>query len=64
MIAIGPCLEILPGTELKSFGLIPLVKEILRQPNIDCGTWLFVITLKQVYSEETNGARKNTKHIV
>lgn len=58
MVAIGPYLEILPGTELKSFGLIPLVKEILRQPNIDCGTWLFMITLKQVYDKETNGAEK------
>ena len=35
MTAIVPCPEILPETELKSFGLVSLVEEIPRRPHSD-----------------------------
>jgi hypothetical protein len=40
----------LPKIKLKSFGLISLAEEISRQPCIDCGRWLLVITFMQIYN--------------
>lgn len=43
-------------------GLNVLVEEILRKPNIESLTWLFVITLMQIYSEKnTHRAERNYK---
>ena len=44
-----PHLKSLPEAKVKSFGLIPLAKEISKQPSIDSVMWLLVRTLMKNY---------------
>ena len=51
---------------MKSFGLMVLAEEILRQPSIYCATWLLVASLIQIYNEkeQTGQEKKNPKYTV
>ena len=40
MPAFCPCPKSLPEAKVKSFGLILLAEEILKQPSIDCRVFL------------------------
>lgn len=56
--AFCPCLENLPEAKLKSFVLISLAEEILRQPYIDSVMWSLAITLIQIYNNQEQAGQK------
>ena len=62
MAVLCPCPKNFPEAKLKSNGLISLVEEVLRKPNIDSIAWLLVITLMQIYYEKEQVNKKITKH--
>ena len=52
MVTFSPCLKSLPEANMKSFGLIPLAEEISKQPSIDSGVCLPVLTLVKIHNEK------------
>lgn len=55
--AICPCPENLPEANLTVFGIL-LQAEISRQPDVASAASLLVITLMQVYTHNTNRAKR------
>lgn len=53
----------LPEAKLKRFGIMSLVKEIPRSPNISSLTWLLVITLMQIYYENQQAEKKRKQNV-
>lgn len=48
LAAFYPCPKSLPKVKVKSFGLIPLAKEISKHSVV----WLLVLTLMKIYNEK------------
>ena len=53
-----------PEVQLKSFGLMILAEEILRQTSIDSVVWLFLFTRIQVYNEKERAEQEKNINCV
>lgn len=54
------CPKSLPEAKVKGFGLIPLAKEISKQPSIGSVVWLVLILMK-TYNEKEQGEKVKIK---
>lgn len=59
----GLCPKSLLAAKLKSNRLTSLVKEILKQPNIDSVRWLLAISLMRIYNEKEQVGQKEIKNV-
>lgn len=59
--AICFCLKSLPEANLKSLGLISLLKGIPEQPSIDSVVWLLLLSQKKICVEKEKGVQGSCK---
>ena len=53
VVTFCPCLKSLPEAKVKSFVLIPLAEEILKQSNIGSVIWLLLFALMRICNKRS-----------